>query len=198
MNDSKRHLLRLAGAAALVPMTTQAARVHPARRSSMADYFPNVVLETHDGRKVRFYDDLIKGKLVTFNMMYSICEGICPASTAHLREVHAALGARAGRDVHLYSITLRPEFDDARALSAYMKHYNIPTNRGWTFLTGRRDDVELVRRKLGFVGDDAATDADIGQHTGMLRVGNDRLDRWTMTPALGKPRQMLRTILELT
>lgn len=198
MNDSKRHLLRLAGAAALVPMAAQAGRMPAARRSAMADYFPNVVLETHDGRKVRFYDDLIKGKLVTFNMVYSICEGICPINTANLRQVHAALGDRAGRDVHLYSITLRPEFDDARALRDYMKHYSIPPNKGWTFLTGKRDDVELVRRKLGFVGDDARTDADISQHTGMLRVGSDKLDRWTMTPALGSPRQMLRTILELT
>lgn len=198
MNDSKRHLLRLAGAAALMPVAAQAARQPDPRRHSMADYFPNVVLETQDGRQVRFYDDLIKDKLVAFNMMYSICTGICPANTANLKQVHQALGRRAGREMHLYSITLRPEFDNAAALRDYMKHYDIPRGRGWTFLTGSRENVELVRRRLGFVGDDAQTDADINQHTGMLRVGNDRLDRWTMTPALGSHRQILRTILELT
>lgn len=194
--NSKRNLLRLAGGAALIPLVAQARSARPARRSAMADYFPNVVLETHDGRKVRFYDDLVRGKLVAFNMMYAICEGICPASTANLKQVQQALGPRVGKDIFLYSITLRPAFDNPAALRDYIRYHGLQP--GWTFLTGRPEDVELIRRKLGFVGDDAATDADIGQHTGMLRVGNDRLDRWTMTPALGSHRQILRTILELT
>jgi protein SCO1 len=198
MND-KRLLFRLAGAAALAPIASEAARAPLlAPRNSMASYFPNVELETHDGRKVRFYDDLIRGKVVSFNMMYSICTGICPINTANLMQVQQALGTRLGRDIHMYSITLRPEFDNAAALRDYMKYYRIPQRSGWTFLTGKPNDVELVRRKLGFVGDTAEVDADINQHTGMLRVGNDRLDRWTMTPALGSHRQILRTLLELT
>jgi len=194
--NSKRNLLRLAGGAALMPLLAQARPAQPARRSAMADYFPNVVLETHDGRKVRFYDDLIKGKVVAINMMYSICTGICPTGTANLKQVQQALGQRLGKDIFMYSITLRPEFDNGAALRDYIKHYDIQP--GWTFLTGKPQDVDLVRRKLGFVGDDAAKDADITQHTGMVRVGNDRLERWTMTPALGSHRQILRTILELT
>ena len=194
--NSKRNLLRLAGTALLAPVAAQAAAPSLRRRSSMASYFPNVTLETHDGRKVKLYDDLIRDKLVAFNMMYSICEGICPKNTANLRQVHEELGPRVGRDIFLYSITLRPEFDNAAALRDYIRHYNIKP--GWTFLTGRRQDVERVRVALGFVGDDAKTDADITQHTGMLRIGNDRLDRWTMTPALGSHRQIKRTLLELT
>ncbi len=38
-----------------------------------ADRFPNVQLQTHDGRTVRFYDDLIKGKTVALNFMYVSC-----------------------------------------------------------------------------------------------------------------------------
>jgi protein SCO1/2 len=194
--NSKRNLLRLAGGAALMPFVAQAAAPRPAGRSSMADYFPNVVLETHDGRKVRFYDDLIKGKVVAINMMYSICTGVCPTGTANLKQVQQALGKRLGKDVFMYSITLRPEFDNGAALRDYIKHYDIQP--GWTFLPGKPQDVDLVRRKLGFVGDDEATDADINQHTGMVRIGNERLERWTMAPALGSHRQILRTILELT
>ncbi|MBE0589070.1 MAG: SCO family protein, partial [Hydrogenophaga sp.] len=86
--NSKRNLLRLAGGAALMPLVAQARSVRPsAQRSPLADYFPNVVLETHNGRKVRFYDDLLKGKVVAINMMYSICTGICPSSTANLKQV---------------------------------------------------------------------------------------------------------------
>lgn len=195
--NSKRNLLRLAGGAALIPLVAQARSVRPsAPRHSMADYFPNVELETHDGRKVRFYDDLVKGKLVAINMMYSICTGICPTGTANLKQVQQALGKRLGKDIFMYSITLRPEFDNGAALRDYIRQYDIQP--GWTFLTGKPQDVELVRRKLGFVGDDPATDADINQHTGMVRIGNDRLERWTMAPAIGSHKQILRTILDLT
>lgn len=197
--NSKRNLLRLAGSAALAPLVARAGPLPPARSTrpnSMARYFPNVVLETHDGRKVRFYDDLIRGKLVAFNMMYSICTGICPANTANLKIVHESLGRRVGKDIFMYSITLRPEFDDAKALRDYMKSYDIQP--GWTFLTGTPEDIDLVRRKLGFVGDTPELDADINTHTGLLRIGNDRLDRWTMAPAMGSHRQITRTLLELT
>ncbi|MBQ0921815.1 SCO family protein [Hydrogenophaga aromaticivorans] len=198
--NSKRDFFRLAGGAALASLVTpaeaRAPRRAPERPNSLADYFPNVVLETHDGRKVRFYDDLIKGKVVAINMMYSICTGICPTGTANLKQVQQALGQRLGKDVFMYSITLRPEFDNGAALRDYIKHYDIQP--GWTFLTGKPQDVDLVRRKLGFVGDTEAIDADINQHTGMVRIGNERLERWTMAPALGSHRQILRTILELT
>jgi protein SCO1/2 len=37
------------------------------------DRFPNVWLTTHDGQKVRFYDDLLKDKIVAINFFYSTC-----------------------------------------------------------------------------------------------------------------------------
>ena len=42
-------------------------------RKAFADRFPNVVLKTHEGRNVRFYDDLLKGKIVLINFMYASC-----------------------------------------------------------------------------------------------------------------------------
>ncbi len=37
------------------------------------DRFPDVVLKTHEGRNVRFYEDLIKDKIVMINFMYATC-----------------------------------------------------------------------------------------------------------------------------
>lgn len=37
--------------------------------------FPDVELVTHEGRRVRFYRDLIQGKVVALNFMYVTCEG---------------------------------------------------------------------------------------------------------------------------
>src|SRR5215216_4991293 len=72
-------------------------------------YFPNFELTTHDGRKVHFYDDLIKDKIVVLNFMYVKCEGICMPITTNLKRVQKLLGDRVGRDIFMYSITLKPE-----------------------------------------------------------------------------------------
>lgn len=39
-----------------------------------ADRFPDVVLKTHEGDNVRFYEDLLEGKIVLINFMYATCE----------------------------------------------------------------------------------------------------------------------------
>ena len=57
-----------------------------------AGYFPNVVLWTHENKTVRFYDDLIRGKIVLINFMYATCKGLCPRQTANLVQVQKALG----------------------------------------------------------------------------------------------------------
>ncbi|HLY92655.1 MAG TPA: electron transporter SenC, partial [Candidatus Angelobacter sp.] len=49
-----------------------------------ANYFPNVVLTTQDGTKVHFYDDLLKGKSVVIDMIYTTCGYACPLETARL------------------------------------------------------------------------------------------------------------------
>src|SRR5262250_528369 len=71
-----------------------------------ANYFPNVTLTTQDGKTVRFYDDLLKGKAVAINFIYTDCNEVCPLETATLAHTYKLLGARAGREVHFYSISI--------------------------------------------------------------------------------------------
>lgn len=189
---SRRSFLHTAAVGSLLVPAIAGAKSRPLETSVREPYLPNVPLLTHDGKTVRFYDDLVRGKMVVFNMMYTACSNICPPNTANLMAVHEALGARVGRDVYMYSITLQPELDDPSALQQYMKQYGI--RRGWTFLTGRRKDVDLVRRRLGFFDPDPAVDADLRQHTGMLRIGHEGRDRWSMIPALAMTRQIINSI----
>ena len=162
------------------------------RNLADAAYFGNARLLTHEGKDVRFYDDLLSGKLVVFNMMYTSCTGICPANTAAMKALQQALGTRVGRDIFMYSLTLRPAFDTPEALREYARRYD--TGPGWTFLTGKPDEVDAIRRKLGFYDSNPALDADLTRHTGMLRIGNLRASRWCMAPALGSTRQLVATI----
>ena len=158
-----------------------------------ADYFPNFVLRTHEDKPVRFYDDLIKGKIVVINMMYAQCEGICPAMTSNLVDVQAALGDRIGKDIFMYSLTLQPRQDTPKVLKAYAEMHGA--RPGWLFLTGKWRQMEILRRKLGFFDPDPAVDGDKSQHLGLVRFGNEALDRWGACPALSNPGQIVRSIL---
>ena len=156
-------------------------------------YFPNSLLTNHLGQQLRFYDDLIKNKFVVINMMYAQCsEGVCPITTANMRAVQMALGERIGRDIHMYSITLVPDFDTPKVLKKYAQDHNV--GPGWQFLTGSYADIEVIRRKLGFYDIDPIADANRSQHAGVVRIGHDAYNRWMMAPALGNPESILQVI----
>jgi protein SCO1/2 len=158
--------------------------------------FPNVALQTHDGRTVHFYDDLLRGRRVTINFMYVECEGTCPGTTQNLVEVERKLGAQAGRDVLLLSITLQPETDTPERLREYAQRYGA--GPGLLFLTGKPDDIERLRHALGFASErDTATTSDPKQHAGILRMGNESRDWWTACPSLASPAQILSMLRSL-
>ena len=93
---------------------------------------------------MRFYDDLIKDKVVVINFMYAQCEGICVPVTQNLKRVQNLLGKRVGRDIFMYSITLKPEEDTPEKLKHYVQMHKLKP--GWTFLTGKPDEIQTLRR----------------------------------------------------
>jgi protein SCO1 len=156
-------------------------------------YFPNVLLTTHEGEQVRFYDDLIKDKLVTINFVYTSCKVTCPLTTANLVRVQEILGDRVGRDLFMYSITLDPEHDTPKMLKKYAETHGV--GPGWLFLTGKPKEIEMLRRKLGFTWADPVRDAKKDNHTGMLKYGNEPLMQWGGVPGMANPKWIARCIL---
>lgn len=160
-------------------------------------HLPNVELVTHQGRTVRFYDDLVKGKIVAINFMFATCQKACTAATEHLVEVQKSLGDRMGRDVTFLSISLDAERDTPEVLQGFARVHGA--GPGWVFLTGKHDDIELLRHKLGAYDLDPIVDSDRTQHAGIVILGNEPRGRWKAISALSKPvriRQAIeRTIL---
>jgi len=154
--------------------------------------FPNPTLLTQDNERVAFYDDLMKGKIVLVNFFYVECTGICPAATANLLKVQELLGERVGRDIFIYSITLKPLEDRPAQLKMYQEMHGI--KKGWTLLTGQAEDCELLRRRLGFADLDPVVDRDIGNHIGVVLIGNERIDRWMACPVQTEPTQIVRSV----
>lgn len=154
--------------------------------------FPNVRLTTHRNAGVRFYDDLLKGKTVVISFMYTRCTGTCPPTIASLRRLQTALGDRAGRDLHMYSITLDPAHDTAEVLQDYAT--TVAAGPAWHFLTGSLADITAVRQRLGFVNRDPIIDADKSQHAGLLLFGNVPDDRWIACPAPFRTERLMKLL----
>lgn len=148
-------------------------------------HLPNVELITQDGKKVRFYDDLVKDKRVVIQFMFTRCKDICPVITHHLVEVQQMLAGRVGRDIFFYSITLSPEEDSPRDLKAFAKTHG--TGPGWTFLTGKPEDILHLRKSLGFFYKNPKEDADRNNHSGMIMIGTEPLMRWAHCPGGSNP-----------
>jgi cytochrome oxidase Cu insertion factor (SCO1/SenC/PrrC family) len=111
-----------------------------------ANFFPNIALVSHRGERARFFD-LIRDKVVAVNFIYTSCSDSCPMETARMVEVQKLLGERMGKDVFFYSISIDPEHDTPARLAEYAQTWH--TGPGWTFLTGKADDVTYLRKKLG-------------------------------------------------
>src|SRR6185436_1596566 len=87
------------------------------RETMRSRFFPNIELITSTGQKVKFYDDLLKDKIVILNMMYAHCNGICPTTTANLRKVRQILRDEINHDIYVYSLTVKPEEDSPADLA---------------------------------------------------------------------------------
>jgi protein SCO1/2 len=161
-------------------------------RGPRADYFPNFILRTQDNKPVRFYDDLVQGKIVIFNFFYARCEESCPAAMANLVRVQELLGDRVGRYYHMYSITLDSRHDTPRVLKEYARMHR--TKPGWLFLTGKQDEIDVLRRKLGYVDRDPDRDKDKSRHVGLIRYGNEAMDRWAACPVEMNPERIAESI----
>ena len=163
-----------------------------ARKRIQEQHLPNIPLLTHEGKHVRFYDDLIKDKVVTINFFFSRCKDICPLVVANLVKVQKILGDQVGRDLFMYSFTLKPQEDTVDVLRHHMEMHGVKP--GWTFLTGTPKDMELLRRSVGFTNPDPRLDQDINQHIGNVRYGNEPLMLWGVCPGMAHANWLAESI----
>jgi protein SCO1/2 len=190
-----RHKMKIwAGLAVLAALVLTAAMFRTTSLASAAgndshwgaNYFPNVTLTTQDGKQVKFYDDLLKGKIVAIELFYTHCLDICPLETARLAQVQTILGDRVGKDIFFYSLSIDPERDTPQELKAFAEKYHA--GPGWTFLTGKKEDIDLISKKLGLYKAPDPTDRD--GHAPHLLIGNEATGQWMRNNALDNPKFM--------
>jgi protein SCO1/2 len=111
---------------------------------------------------------------------------------ANLTKVQKLLGSQVGRDIFMYSFTLKPEEDTLEVLRHHREMYRA--GPGWTFLTANPDDMEKVRKAIGFTYPEPAIDKDKTQHIGNIRYGNEPLMLWSACPGMAHAKWIAETL----
>lgn len=167
---------------------TPVSEVPPAPSTSdrhASSYLPNSPLKTQDGKVVRFYDDVVKDRIVVFSFIYTSCRNICPLMTSRLAEVrarmlaHSATEPRAAfaKDVAFVSISIDPIPDTPEKLRAYADAFSV--SEGWTFLTGNPADIDVIRYRLG-----ERSGQQLDMHKNEVLLYNDRTGEWARDSAM--------------
>jgi protein SCO1/2 len=147
---------------------------------------PDLALVDQDGKPVRFYSDLVRGKVVMINFIFTSCTTICPPMGATFGKVQQLLGERAGRDVHLISVSVDPATDTPGRLKAWGEKFGAEP--GWTLVTGDRETVVQLLKALGVYT------PNINDHTPLVLAGNDPRDEWTRAYGLAAPDRLVELI----
>jgi len=137
---------------------------------------PDTPMVDHTGRSVQFYTDLVKGRVVVIDFIFTRCQTICPTLSTIFTQLQPLV---SDRPVQLISISVDPVNDKPAQLAEWARRYGAGPN--WTLVTGDKPDVDNLLKALG------AFTADKYSHTPLIMIGDDRTGTWRrlsgITPA---------------
>ena len=163
------------------------APAEPAEPSSTAMRIPDVAVQDQNGKTLNFYTDLVKGKVVAINFVFTTCTTICPPLTATFRRVQLQL-AEQNSPAQLISISVDPAIDTPERLRDFAAKFKA--DPGWAFVTGNTSDINSLLQQLGV----AVTNKN--DHTPMILIGNDEAGYWTRAYGLSSPTSLVKLITE--
>ena len=134
----------------------------------MRSALPDTAVVDQQGRHLRFYSDLVRGRTVAINFIFTSCSTICTPLTAIFRKVQKST---AGDPIHFISISVDPEQDTPETLARFASQFNA--GPGWSFVTGQRSDITDLLRAL------EAFTVDKLDHTSLVLIGNEAANQWT-------------------
>jgi protein SCO1 len=158
----------------------------PPESSAAQRYFTDTELINQNGESVRFYSDLLKNRIVVINTFFTECASVCPVLNRNMQAIQDWLGDRLNRDVLLLSISVDPATDTPARIKEYAQRFHAKP--GWVFLTGKKENVELVLQKLGQKVE--ARD----DHSTIFIIGNDRTHLWKKAMGAAKASDLIPVV----
>lgn len=150
-------------------------------------YFTNLELVNQDGETVRFFDDILKDKVVVINFIFTNCGGACPLMTHKLSLVRDRFEGQIGNPLEFVSLSIDPERDTPAALKAFAKKHQADHD-GWVFLTGKPENLDNIIKRLG------QYTVEIESHSTMMLAGNVNGAHWIKIQPHEQPPQIVEKV----
>ena len=152
-------------------------------------YFSDVELINQDGQKMRFYSDVLKGKVVIINTFFATCTSVCPPMNRNFEKIQEFLGNRLGKDAFLVSISVDPEMDTPNRLKEYGRKFHA--RPGWIFLTGKKENLDWALYKLGQYVEKK------DDHSTIVIIGNEPTGLWKKAFGLAQPAELIKIVQDV-
>lgn len=157
-------------------------------------YFTDTEVIDQNGRKLRFYTDVLKDRVVLISFIFTNCEFACPMQAQKLKQTRALMVPAIQDEVWFVTLSVDPERDTPEAMKRFAEKQGVDESR-WIFLTGEKQNLEFLIKKLG------QYTPDVEAHTTLMLAGNDRTRHWTRVLPMVPPdgiAQQLRSLVEET
>ena len=164
-----------------MPMSSGKLSVHSAHVT-----VPDIEVIDQNNHKLHFYRDLVKGRSVAINFIFTTCTTICPPMTANFASVQRKMLERGQKNLHLISVTVDPENDTPAKLKTYSEMFNAQP--GWTFVTGNRSQLELLWNAFSITAGNKL------DHSPTVAIGNDTRHEWVFASGLNSPEKLSKVI----
>ena len=147
---------------------------------------PDIEVTDQNNHKLHFYRDLVQGKNVAINFIFTTCTTICPPMTANFASVQKKMLERGEKDLHLISVTVDPENDTPAKLKSYAEMFHAQA--GWTFVTGTRSQLERLWNAFSITAGNKL------DHSPTVAIGNDPRHQWVFASGLNSPEKLGKVI----
>jgi len=180
-------LLVLALAARLAVAQEHHHHTAPPVAAAAESHLADVPVQTHDGRSLRFYSDLVKGRVTAVNFIFTSCTTVCPLMGVRFAQLQPLLP----KEVSLISVSIDPIHDTPERLAAWSRR--VGAKPEWTLVTGAKPDIDTLLRSLG------TTIADPASHTPLVLIIDDRgaKPEFRRLDGLTDPKTLARILTEV-
>ena len=159
-----------------------------ARQDSIV--LPDTVLITQHGEQRRLDSDIVAGRIVIIDFVYTTCTTVCPVLSAILSQVQGQLDGRVGTEILLVSISVDPVRDTPARLKAYAD--KMRAGDGWVWLTGEKQAVDGVLEQLG------AYSPNFEDHPAVVLVGDAASGDWARFLGFPSASQIVAKVNQLS
>ena len=157
-------------------------------------YFTDTEVIDQNGKKLRFYSDVLRNRVVLISFIFTNCEYACPMQAQKLKQTRALMVPAIRDEVWFVTLSVDPERDTPAAMKQFAEKQGLDESR-WLFLTGEKPNLDFLIKRLG------QYTPGIEAHTTLMLAGNDRTQHWARVLPMVPPdgiAQQLRSLVEET